>query len=249
MKNKKYITGLLFTMVLLTLACSTFPTIGTRLEGSGNVITEERQVSNFDRVLLSGYGEVTIYQGEIESLTVRTDDNIMPYIETEVRNRTLELGFTPSGSRRSINPSDSIHFDLVVKDISRLDISGAGSVTADELTVEKLQLNLSGAGSLEINNLVADELVSNISGAGSVLVAGQVTGQELNHSGVGSYYAGDLESETALVTISGAGSATLWVRETLDVKVSGVGNIIYYGTPRVIQNVSGLGKVISQGEK
>lgn len=249
MKTKKLTLGLMLILVLLTIACSSVSLIGTRLEGSGKLITEERKVSNFDRVSLSGFGEVTIHQGETESLTVRTDDNIMPYIKTEVRNRTLELGFTPSGSRRSINPSDGIHFDLVVKDISRLDISGAGSVTIDSLTAEKLLIDLSGAGSLEISNLAADELVSKISGAGSVVVAGQVTGQELNHSGLGSYYAGDLESETALVTISGAGSATLWVRETLDVKVSGIGNIIYYGTPRVIQNVTGLGKVISQGEK
>jgi hypothetical protein len=249
MKTTKITLGLLLFLVLITSACSTLPVIGARLEGSGNLITEERRVSNFDRVSLSGFGDVTIQQGENESLSVRTDDNILPYIKTEVRNQTLELGFTPAGSRRSINPSDGIHFDLVVKDISRLDISGAGSITTDELAVEKLEINLSGAGSLEINNLEADELVSKISGAGSVLVAGQVTGQELNHSGVGSYYAGDLESDTALIKVSGAGSATLWVQETLDVKVSGVGNIIYYGTPRVIQEVSGLGKVISQGEK
>ena len=249
MKATKITIGLLLILVLLTTACSTLPVIGTRLEGSGNLVTEERRVSNFDRVSLSGFGDVTIQQGENESLTVRTDDNILPYIKTEVRNRTLELGITTAGSRRSINPSDGIHFDLVVKDINRLDISGAGNITVESLAVEKLQIDLSGAGSLEINNLEADELVSKISGAGSILVSGKVTGQEVNHSGVGSYYAGELESDTALVTISGAGSATLWVRETLDVKVSGLGNIIYYGTPRVTQSVSGLGKVISQGEK
>lgn len=249
MNAKKTILYILLFLGLFSSACSTIPTFNNRLEGSGNVISEERRVSGFDRVSLSGFGEVTIHQGDVEALTVRTDDNIMPFVETDVRNQTLVLGFTRAGENKSISPSDGIHFDLVVKDLNRLEISGAGSVHADQLVTEKLQLNLSGAGSLEIYNLEADELVGRISGAGSILVTGEVSGQDVTHSGVGSYHAADLKSKTAIIDISGAGSATVWVLETLDVSVSGLGNIIYYGTPRVIQDISGLGKLIGQGSK
>ena len=246
--NKLFLLALLILTVMIT-ACSTLPDLTNRVEGSGNLVSEDRSVRGFDRVSLSGFGEVNIVQGDKESLTVTTDDNIMEYIKTEVRGDNLELSITQAGQRKSINPSDGITFDLMVVDLNRIDISGAGSFNIDQLKTEKLTVTLSGAGNLEINGLSADELVANISGAGSIIVAGQVKGQEVTHSGVGSYHASDLRSNTAFIKISGAGTSTVWVLENLDVSVSGLGNVIYYGSPRVSQNVSGMGKLISQGEK
>lgn len=245
MKTNKLFLIAVFTLLIVSSACSAINFIDNRIEGSGNVITEDRDVSGFDRVTLAGFGKVTIEQGNEESLTVRTDDNIMPYIRTEVKGDTLVLDFTGKGERRSINPSDGIEFDLVVKDLNRLDISGAGSVEVNDLEAEKFLADLSGAGTLDIGSLIADELVVRQSGAGTVVVSGQVKGQDVSHSGVGTYHAGELESETAILEISGAGSATIWVTESLDISISGLGNVIYYGNPRVVQNVSGLGKLIS----
>ncbi|MCP4287994.1 MAG: DUF2807 domain-containing protein, partial [Gammaproteobacteria bacterium] len=168
------------------------------------IITEDRTVSGFDRVNLSGFGDVTIEQGDTESLSVSTDDNIMPYVTTEVKNNTLILSLESKGWDRSFEPTDSIKFNLVVTDLSRVYISGAGTMIVDGLVTEKLRADLLGAGSLEISSLTADELIVNQSGAGIVFASGQVKGQELTHSGVGSYHAGDLESETAIVEVSGA---------------------------------------------
>ena len=244
MKINKFFLIAVFSLLVFTSACSGNPF--TRIfEGSGNIITEERDVSDFDRVSLSGFGEVTIEQGDEESLTVTTDENIMPYVITKVKGNTLVLDLDDTGRNGSYDPTDGIKFTLVVKDLSRMDISGAGNIAIDELETEKLVVELSGAGNLEIHSLTADELVVTQSGAGAVFVSGQVKGQDLTFSGVGSYHASELESETAIVLISGAGTATLWATESLDVAISGIGNIIYYGNPRIIQNVSGLGKLVS----
>ena len=72
------VVGLLALAVLPLCACNF-----TAVRGSGNVVTQERQVSGFDSVALSGVGEVFITQGDKESLTVETDDNLMRYIQTE----------------------------------------------------------------------------------------------------------------------------------------------------------------------
>jgi hypothetical protein len=187
MKTNKLFLIAVFTLLIVSSACSAINFIDNRIEGSGNVITEDRDVSDFDRVTLAGFGKVTIEQGNEESLTVRTDDNIMPYIRTEVKGDTLVLDFTGQGERRSINPSDGIEFDLVVKDLNRLDISGAGSVEVNELEAEKFLADLSGAGTLDISSLIADELVVRQSGAGTVVVSGQVKqwGWQRNNLGNG----------------------------------------------------------------
>jgi hypothetical protein len=248
MKNKKHILFAAIAVLLVSSACGVVPVLSRTIEGSGNIITEERNVSGFDRVTLAGFGEVSVEQGETESLTVSTDDNIMPYVRTEVRNNTLILDFDDTGSNRSYNPTDGIKFSLVVKDLNRIDISGAGSFEVNTFETEALLVDLSGAGNLEIYDMTASELVVRQSGAGTVVVSGEVNGQELTHSGVGSYHAADLESETAIIDISGAGSATVWVTESLDIQISGLGNVIYYGNPRITQDISGLGKLVS-GDK
>ena len=241
--NKLFLIGIFF-LLAFTSACSGVSGINPTIEGSGKIITEERNVSGFDRVTLAGFGEVTIEQGDKELLTVSTDDNIMPYVTTKVKNNTLILEFDDTGKNRNYIPTNSIKFTLVVTDLSQISISGAGEIIIDKLETEKLVVGLSGAGSLKIAALTADELVVIQSGAGAVLVAGQVKEQKLTHSGIGSFYAADLESETAIIDISGAGTATLWATESLDVNISGVGNVIYAGTPRITQNISGIGKLV-----
>ena len=64
----------LIVLIAASLACAV-PSVGIRtIKGSGNVVTEERTVSGFDRVALSGFGKVIITQGEEESLTSLKSD-------------------------------------------------------------------------------------------------------------------------------------------------------------------------------
>jgi hypothetical protein len=237
----------LMVVIAASLACAV-PFVGTRtIKGSGNVVTAERDVSGFDSVALSGFGEVIITQSDKESLTVETDDNLMQYIETQVRGRTLELGFTDDDIL--LRPSKSIIFRLSVIELTALDSSGAGLFEMDELDADRLKVNLSGAGDIGIDSLSATDLVVTVSGAGNIKLAGQVETQEIDLSGLGNYNAPDLESQAATVRISGAGSAGIWALDTLDVTISGAGNVDYYGSPEVSKNISGLGKVTSQGDK
>jgi hypothetical protein len=210
------------------------------------VVAEEREVSGFDSVLLSGVGQVIITQGDEESLTIETDDNLMRHIESNVRNGTLELGL----ARNTIPiPTKSIIFRVSVDDLTGLTSSGAGSFEIEELDTDRLSVTLSGAGDIGINSLSATDLAVTISGAGNVDLAGQVERQEIELKGFGNYNARDLESQTASVRISGAGNAVVWVLDTLDVEISGAGNVEYFGSPSVTREISGAGKVTSRGDK
>ena len=90
MKTKFFtLAAAMFVISLLASACGPIHIHfdGVRhVEGSGNVITVTRNVADFEAVSLSGFGELNITQGDAVSLNVRTDDNIMPYVKTEVRN-------------------------------------------------------------------------------------------------------------------------------------------------------------------
>ena len=232
---------IVFVLIIALGACN----VKSPIEGSGNIITESRDVSGFDRVTFSGFGEANIQQGDKESLTVSTDDNIMPYIRAEVSQGTLIIDFNNEGQQIELNPSDGIELNLVIKDLTRLDISGAGNIHVGELQAENLLVDLSGVGNLEVTSLDVDELVVRHSSTGTMYISGHAKGQEVTHSGVGSYDAADLRSLTAILNINGTGGAIVWAVETLDVEISDLGNVTYYGSPRVIQNISGAGKLIS----
>jgi len=248
MMKQRSIWFTLIVLIAASLACAAPFGVST-VKGSGNVVTEERDVSGFDSVAVSGLGRVIITQGDEESLTVETDDNLMQFIETKVSGGTLELGFTDEVERKILDPSDSIIFRLSVIDLTALNISGAASFEIQELDTDHLEMILSGAGNVRIDSLTATDLVVTISGAGNMDLAGQVETQEIALNGLGSYDAPNLESQEAAVNIGGAGSATIWVRDRLDVTIGGAGNVDYFGNPTVTQDITGAGRITRQGDK
>lgn len=217
--------------------------------GSGQVITETRHVSDFEAVSFSSFGEMTIRQGETESLIIEAEDNVLPEISAEVRNGRLYIGYAEEGGWARVRPTKTIRFTLTVKQLVGLTLSGAGSVAVQALTTDNLELVLSGAGSLSCEELDADDLSLRLSGAGNVDASGKATRLDANLSGLGSFKGSNLKSETAEVTIGGAGSAVVWATRQLNARISGLGSVQYYGQPQVTENVSGLGSVQRLGDK
>ena len=242
------IVGMVSTACLIPFA----PNV---VRGSGKVVEEERDVSDFNKILVTGAGDVIVTQGSKESLTVETDDNLQEYIVTEVNGDTLEIGFkegtilSSRGGRRVLEPSDSFVFRITVVDLEAISVSGAARLDIEKLKTTDLDLNLSGAGDIDIDDLNADSLDVVISGAGDVRAAGSVESQFVNLSGFGRYQAFDLESDAASVTISGAGGAEVWAQDSLKVTISGAGDVKYYGSPSVDPEISGVGRIQDMGEK
>ena len=247
------LTLVILILAAAVMACST-PFRPRLIQGSGNVIEEDRDVSGFDRISMAGAGKIIITQGDRESLIVETDDNLLEYIRTEVKGDTLEIDFTKdlllsSGTRDSLEPSAGFVFRISVIDLEAISVSGAADIQAEKLKTNQLEINFSGAGEVTIDDLNASRLDVKLSGAGDVELAGKVESQDIVISGLGRYQGFAVESQDASVTISGAGGAELWVTETLDVVISGAGDVEYYGTPSVNPEISGLGRLQGLGDK
>lgn len=218
--------GLVLIVLGIGMSACTIP-LRYYEEGSGVLVTEQRDVSGFDRVSFEGFGTLIITQGSEESLTIEAEDNILPRIETRVRGGTLEIGFDTTRWQDIVRPTKSITYTLTVITLDGIALSGAGSIEAKGIDAERFDVELSGAGSIEIS--------------------GYAGTQEINVSGAGSYDSRELQSERIDVNISGAGSAIVWATESLGVNISGVGNVSYYGDPQVRESISGLGNVKALG--
>jgi len=83
------------------------------VKGSGNVISESRQVPEFREIRLEGQGKVSLAQGSRSSIEVTTDDNILPSIETEVTNGKLIISHEKG---KNLRPT-MLNFTITVKDL------------------------------------------------------------------------------------------------------------------------------------
>lgn len=214
-------------------------------QGSGNVITETREVSNFDRLSLSGIGEVELTQGDEESLKIEAEDNIVPIIKTEVRDGTLYITF----ERKTVLPTKPIKFYLTMRDVRGLEMLGVSNLRSDRIETDRLDVIISGTGGIKILALVADRVTTKISGAGSFEAEGQVGDQNVTVSGAGNYNGEDLQSRSSVVTITGLGRVLVWATDKLDVTISGTGGVDYYGSPSITKSISGIGNLNHQGNK
>ena len=223
------------------MACSVSAVIG-----SGKSMTEARAVQDFDGVELAFIGDLTITQGDEERLEITGDDNILPIIETTVEGGILQIRTRPMFMAQPVLP---LRYELTVKDLRTVRLSGLGNVAAEQLQSDQLELSLTGAGTLRVDDLKADSLEVNMTGLGDANVGGAVARQEVLVSGAGNYQAEDLRSGAAEVMLSGLGNAKVWVTERLQTTISGAGSVDYYGRPAASQTISGLGSIKQLGEK
>jgi len=236
-------TALLLTLIgilaLTTLACGFTVNLPNVEKGNGSVTEETREVGSFSEIDFSGIGEIVVTLGDVESLTIEAEENLLPYMETYNRGKTLVIKIQEGVN---ITPTEPIRFDITVVSLDAIDVSGVGNVSLPELESDNFSVSISGVGGIEIDGLYAGRLTADMSGLGDLTVtSGSVDSQKIDISGGGKYSAAQLESREAEVSVSGVGSATVRASETLDVHISGSGGVDYYGSPQVTSDISGIG--------
>ncbi len=207
-------------------------------------VRESRPVSGFSRVALAGTGRLTITQGETESLTVEATPEMLEKTTSVVEGGQLTLGLKRGTWLSGLTgESRKVRFELTVRDVGGISLSGVGEIEAGPLRTNRLELTVSGSGRLAVHGLEADALTVTLSGAGSCEVDGRAASQEVTVSGAGDYHADGLETSTAKAVISGAGDVEVRVSDTIDAVISGTGDVTCHGEPTVFRRVTGVGRI------
>jgi hypothetical protein len=217
--------------------------------GSGVVVSQTRQVTNFNSVEINFPVELTVVQGSVPSLTVEAEDNLLPQLATRVSGNTLYIENNQRDWAKRVNPTRTVKVAMTVKDLQQVDFPSAGILRIGKFQTDRMEISISGAGTVSLSDLTAKSLTVDLSGAGNITASGAVDNLKTDISGFGSFQGGDLASQTARISISGAGNATVWAKTSLNVDISGTGSVKYYGSPSVQRQVSGLGSVNSLGNK
>jgi hypothetical protein len=194
-------------------------------------------VSDFNAVELQGIGNLTIQQTGSESLTIEAEDNIIPYLKSEVENNRLTL-YTENGV--NIRTTKPINYKVTVKDLSDLKLTGSGTINVENINTNDLKITTSGSGNVSAST-DTNSLEVVLSGSGDANMNGKTDSQNATISGSSRYQAENLQSKEAKIDISESGSATLKVSDALDVRIAGSGSVEYAGNPTVSKQISGSG--------
>lgn len=109
------------------------------------MITESRDVSGFDEIVVLGSGEVVVDIDGSESLTIEAEDNIIPLLTTEVRGGRLELSVESNTS-----PTVEVKYSITAAALVGVSIAGSGDVTVVDIDADSFAVEISGSGSGDI---------------------------------------------------------------------------------------------------
>jgi len=219
MRSKIGILTIVFLAVLL-IGCEGKIGSVDIVRGSGNVVTESRDVSGFTTVVLDGAGKLVIDNTGSESLTITADDNLLDYIDTSVQNGRLIIRIK---GRTTFSGVKELSYHVTVDELAGVELNGAGNVTVNDVDTEDWSVELNGVG--------------------GVTASGEAIRQTVNISGAGNYEAPDLASQETTVDHEGAGRAVVQASDRLDVTIDGLGTVEYIGNPEVTKEINGLGSV------
>ncbi|MBN2245900.1 MAG: DUF2807 domain-containing protein [Candidatus Aminicenantes bacterium] len=225
-----------------------------KIRGSGEVVTEERDVSGITGVKVSNQGDLKIELGDREKLVIEAEDNLIEYIETYVEDGVLKIGTEPNINLRNKKPiryyltarklvylatssSGDIEAPALRADDFTVKVSSSGDIEIDELEAEEVSVGISSSGDVTIDTLESGSLTIRISSSGDLKIGrGNVKTQDINISSSGNYEGSLVESLRTEVKISSSGDAKVWVTEYLDVHLSSSGDLYYKGDPDEFQH-------------
>ncbi|MCH9609193.1 MAG: hypothetical protein S4CHLAM45_04150 [Chlamydiales bacterium] len=213
------------------------------LQGSGTLATEMRTVAPFEKLMVRGSVDVFLKQGDEIGVEVEADDNIVQFITTDVKRKSLYVGLEHPSKYRGIKPKQEIKVFVTAPTINSIQINGSGDVTGEGVwKFEGIDLFISGSGDIKLS-FNGENLNASIQGSGTIALDGTVAHQTIRLSGSGGYNGKGLQSESASVIVNGSGDVHLNVKDHLDVKLSGSGDVIYEGNPQLSKRISGSGRI------
>ncbi len=235
--NQLSTTGIISAALITLLIIVSCNVIGEI--GSGNVIREERKVSSFNGIEVSGAFDIMLTQGTSNSVIVEADDNLMNLIRTEVRGNILVID-----NKKPIAHSKSLKVCITFTDLKSIDVSGAVNLESQgKLTLSDLVISGSGAsdGKLELD---VQKLKIDCSGGSKLKLEGSAKDVDVDASGAVDLFAFDFPAENYKLDISGAGKAEINVSKELNVDISGAATVRYKGNPvKNVQDISGAGSI------
>ena len=237
----------LLTLLLFIAACATSCTAsitsagnGSRIKGSGNLVSAELPAPDFDAVSASRAVHVVIGERG-DKILIEADDNVMELVEVKAVKGTLRIGI----DQKCPSVSD-IHVTVTVPDngrIAALSASSAASIRTDVgLTADRFDIDASSAAKIEAA-VKARKCTVDASSAAKVRLTGRADKFTADLSSASKLDAAEFPTRRCSVDASSAAHAEVNCSEMLVADASSGSSVRYTGDCKTSIDKSSGGSV------
>lgn len=242
---KKFNQFIAFVLVALTLpflSVANAENNDNSIIGNRNVVTQNRTVTSFHSLKVSGGIDVELSQGNELKLQVEADENLIAIIRTEVKDGVLNIYHD-----KSIRNAKTMKVYLTFQKLDAITASGGCDIVSKQkLNFATLQTNLSGGCDVKLNCKV-DKLVCEHSGGCDAEFSGEAENCTFNVSGGCDIKASDFHVKNCTVDANGGSDVSVHATGELTLKANGASDITYYGKPsKVIKSAHGASDIHSR---
>lgn len=200
-------------------------------DGNGIDSVELRELAAIEAIRNDSTLPVLVEVGLDQTVEVRCDDNLIPYVLTEVSGGVLTPGIEPD---IEIVPTVACEILVTVPSLDWIRNGANGGVEAfGDLAGLGTVVN-SGRGDLLAEGIDSASLRVVSEGRGRMILAGIADVADLDSSGVGGIEAAELICSDANVHNSGEGDVVVTVTDNASVHIEGGGDVVLHGDPDVV---------------
>lgn len=216
-----------------------------KIKGNGKVTTVTRTTSEYEGIKCAGSLDYILVAGTEGSIKIEGEENLLPYIITEVQGGNLVVK-TKDRFQIQSSANKSIKITIPFKDINHVSLSGSGDLwNEDNIKATDMNVSLAGSGDLKLN-LENSSTKASIAGSGDMTLNGSTQTLEASVSGSGNFHGFNFVADTTDVSVAGSGDADVMCNESLKARVAGSGDIRYKGNPKTEDSkVAGSGSIES----
>ncbi len=235
----KQLTLILLFISLFFSSCELI--LGRRIKGDGTIASEKRTIAFADKIKLAGSFDVELVNGTTPSVTIETDENILPYLVTRNENDWLVIR---SKKHCNLIPSNKIKVIVTTNQLESVTLAGSGNIFSNDKfsTSSAIELKIAGSGDATLL-LDAPKILAEIAGSGNINLSGETKDLVIKIAGHGDFKGENLKSENASVHIAGSGNVRVFADNKLDVHIAGSGDVYYKGKATVEQHIAGSGTI------
>ena len=209
------------------------------IQGEGELMTEKRDISGFNRINLDLSARVILSQDSNFSLMIEAQQNILDNLRTDVKGGELEIDF----DEICLMSHEPITIFISMPEIKGLEVNSSGMIISKRpIKTDKIYFEVDGSGDIRVE-LKAEKVSAEIDGSGEIELAGACKSLKVEIDGSGDFYGLDLKSSDVEVSISGSGNCTVFALDELHAYINGSGDIRYKGDPDINTNISGSGSI------
>jgi hypothetical protein len=222
--NKKILHSLM-ALILVAFTLSVISCI-PHIRGNGNVVKEERSVSNFEALDVSNGIEVLVTQDSIEKVVVETDSNIQKILRTKVSGGKLNIYL-----EEGVTHTRMLRVYVNLKQLKSVETgSGARVKSENKITGDKLRISSSSGSGVKME-VACDQLSAESSSGSNLKVWGSAKSLTADSSSGSGLDASGLVAENGKLSSSSGSHLEAQITKELKADASSGAGIKVSGNP------------------